>query len=207
MGRHAGDWTAPGSPDPADRDKTAGPRHADLFLPGPHPAPRINVERAAQTFDRLVEPHRAALRAYILKLTEGDESVAESMLKETLYRVAQDPAAFPESAPAMRPLLMLTARKVVNDGERRAPAGHDDRPFWPQARSARAATPATPAATIVAAMKGLSVAHRELIVDLCYGGRSLQEAAADRGVPVETVKSQLYSAMRALRTNLQPPPA
>jgi RNA polymerase sigma-70 factor (ECF subfamily) len=35
--------------------------------------------------------------------------------------------------------------------------------------------------------------------ELFYRGVSLEEAAQVRGVPVETVKSSLYFAMRALR--------
>ena len=41
--------------------------------------------------------------------------------------------------------------------------------------------------------------HRDILVELFYRGVSLEEAAAVRGVPVETVKSRLYYAMRALR--------
>jgi RNA polymerase sigma-70 factor (ECF subfamily) len=48
-------------------------------------------------------------------------------------------------------------------------------------------------------MSELSGAHREILVELFYRGVSLEEAAEVRGVPVESVKSGLYFAMRALR--------
>jgi RNA polymerase sigma-70 factor (ECF subfamily) len=208
MGRHAADRTAPGSPDPDDRGKAAGqrrPRHADLFVPTPGgDAVRVSAERAAEAFDRLVGPHRAALRAYVLQLTEGDEAVADSILKETFYRAAQDPGRYPQRPSAVRPWLVLTVTDVLRDGERYAPAGHDDRPISPRSVHERPPAPAAPipTTTIVAAMEELSTAHREVIVELFYGGVSLEDAAADRGLPVEAIKSLLYFAMRALRTVL-----
>jgi RNA polymerase sigma-70 factor, ECF subfamily len=173
MGRHAAGWTAPGSPG------------------------------TAQAFQRLVEPHLAALRAYVLRFTEDNEAVADSIVKETLYRLAQDPRRYPQRPSAVRPWLVLTARNVLHDGERHAPAGHDDRPF-PLLHEARTAGPGDrpPLATIVALMKDLPATDRELIVELVYRGVSLEAAAADRGLPVETIKSRLYYAMRALRTLL-----
>jgi RNA polymerase sigma-70 factor (ECF subfamily) len=213
MGRHASDRTAPGAPDPDGRGKTAGPglpRHADLFAPTPGSrAARLSAERSAETFDRLVEPHRAALRAYLIRNTDGDEAVADSVLKETLYRASQEPGRFPRRASAVRPWLVLTARNVLRDGERREPAGHDDRPPTaassagsPAPRPLKRPAGSVPATTIVAAMQELPVAHRELIIQTFYGGASLEDVAADRGVPVATVKSDLFFAMRALRTVL-----
>jgi RNA polymerase sigma-70 factor (ECF subfamily) len=205
MGRHAADRPAPDSPGPNDWGNTAGPRlplHADLFVPTPgSAAARAGGERATTAFERLVEPHRSALRAYVLRLTEGDIAVADSVVKETLYRAAQEPARYPQRPTAVRPWLVLTARNVLRDGERYAPAGHDDRPDSSRAPEERSPEPAAPlpATTIVAAMEELSSLHREVLVELFYGGVSLEDAATDRGVPVETVKSRLYFAMRALR--------
>jgi len=208
MGRHAADRTAPGSPDPDDRGKAAGrrrPRHADLFVATPGgAATRVSAERAAEIFDRLVEPHRAALRAYVLQITEGDDAVADSIVKETLYRAAQDPGRYPDRQSSVRPWLVLTVREVLRDGERYAPAGHDDRPPLRRSQEVRRTGPAAgiPTTTIVAAMEDLAAAHRQLIVELFYGGVSLEEAAADRGLSVDGVKSLLYFAMRDLRSVL-----
>jgi RNA polymerase sigma-70 factor (ECF subfamily) len=208
MGRHAADRPAPDSAGPNDWGNTTGqrlPLHADLFVPTPGGATaRAGEERAGEAFERLVEPHRSALRAHVLRLTEGDIAVADTVVKETLYRAAQEPANYPQRPSAVRPWLVLTARHVLRDGERYAPAGHDDRPDSSRSPQARAPQPAArlPATTIVAAMEDLSSLHRELLVELFYGGVSLEDAAADRGVPVETVKSRLYFAMRALRVVL-----
>jgi RNA polymerase sigma-70 factor, ECF subfamily len=199
MGRHAADRPAPGPGGLGGRR----PLHADLFAPerGSYAA-RKGEARAAAVFDRLVQPHREALEDYALKLTDGDEAMTESVLKETYYRASQDPARYPQRPSAVRPWLALTARTVLRDGDRLAPAGHDDRPesWLPGERSTGPAAP--PATTVVRAMAELAVTHRDILVALSYRGVSLQEAAKVRGVPVETVKSRLYFAMRALRVVL-----
>jgi RNA polymerase sigma-70 factor, ECF subfamily len=168
---------------------------------GRHAADRqARAEHAAETFTRLVDPHRAALRAYVLKLTEGDEAAADSILRETLYRLAQDPQRYPRRPSAVRPWLVLTVRNVLRDGERYAPAGRDDRPY-PLLQELRSPEPGAqvPASAIVAMMNDLPGADRELLVEVVYGGVSLEAAAVERGIPVETVKSRLYFAMRSLR--------
>jgi RNA polymerase sigma-70 factor (ECF subfamily) len=192
MGRHAADRTAPGSPDPERRGKAAGPRpsrRGEQAEPTPGSAAgRISAERTAQAFDRLVEPHRAALRAFILRLAEGDEAVADSVFEETLYRAAQDPDRYPNRRPAVRPWLMLTARNVLRDG-----ITHHQPDAGPEQ---------VPSTTIVAALEDLPAVHRELIIELFYRGVSLEEAAADYGVPVQTIRFRLYFAMRALHAVL-----
>jgi RNA polymerase sigma-70 factor (ECF subfamily) len=190
MGRHA-----------ADRPRKP-PLHADLFVPTPgSAAARAAQNRAVSAFDALVEPHREALETYVLRLTGGDEAAAESVLKETLYRAAQDPSRYPQRASAVRPWLVLTARTILRDGARMA--GHDDRPVLPPPAEVPDQSPAPRAATtIVRAMDDLAAAHRDILLELFYQGVSLEDAAAARGVPVETLKSRLYFAMRSLRVVL-----
>ena len=197
MGRHAANRPAPDSTGVPGRQ----PLHADLFVPTPgSSAARIGESRAAAAFEALVKPHREALREYVLKLTDGDEAVADTVVKETLYRAGQDPGRYPQRLSAVRPWLVLTARTVLRDGQRLAPAGHDDRPEpSPYGERSSAGQPAT---TVVRAIDELSGTHRDILVELFYRGVSLEEAAQVRGVPVETVKSRLYFAMRALRSVL-----
>jgi RNA polymerase sigma-70 factor (ECF subfamily) len=210
MGRHAADRSAPGSHDPEIRDRFAGgrrPRHADLFAPSAGSrAARVSAERMTQAFERLIEPHREGLRAYILQVTQGDKALADSVLTETLYRIAREPRRYPQSPAAVRPWLVLSALSVLHDGERHAPAGHDDRPPAPDRPAPEPAAAdlaaAVPATTIVAAMAELPSQQRELIIELFYRGESLESAAAARDVPVGTLKSRLYYAMRALRAVL-----
>ena len=163
--------------------------------PGAAAARTTGETRIAAVFEALVQPHREALRDYVLRLTDGDEAMTESVVKETIYRAGQDPSRYPQRPSAVRPWLVLTARTVLRDGERLAPAGHDDRPAsWPAGERSTA-----PVTTVVRAMDEMGGTHRDIFVELFYRGVSLEEAAQVRGVPVETVKSRLYHAMAALR--------
>ena len=140
-------------------------------------------------YDALVEQHGPSLLRYVLGLTGGDRVEAQAIVKETWYRVAQEPARIVQRVPSPRAWLIVVARGVFEEGHRRHPG-------------TRAAPPAPePGAstTVVRAMDSLSRTHREILVELFYRGTSLEEAAAARDVPVETVKTRLYYAMRALR--------
>ena len=57
--------------------------------------------------------------------------------------------------------------------------------------------------TIAEALGQLSPAHREVLVECFYRGRSVAEAAAVLGIPPGTVKSRTHYAMRALRLVLE----
>jgi RNA polymerase sigma-70 factor, ECF subfamily len=185
MGRHAAHRPAPESGGaPAQR----APLHADLFAPNPGTAAaRAAEERTTALFESLVAPHRAALRAYVLRLTGGDEAGADSVVKETLYRAAQDPARYPQTESAVRPWLVLTARMVLREPREPGPPAPE---------------PVRRSTTVLRALDDLSDVHRDILVELFYRGISLEDAADDHGVPVETVKSRLYYAMRALRVVL-----
>jgi RNA polymerase sigma-70 factor, ECF subfamily len=227
MGRHAADRPAPeptGAPgrlprhadlplpapgrrsphaEPSDPVPGRPPRHADLFAPAPgSSAARAGEIRAAAAFEALVRPHRAALHAYVLRLTDGDDAEADTVVKETLYRAAQDPARYPQRPSAVRPWLVLTARAVLGDGERLAPAGHDDRPDPMLAPEPPRAPAVPPETTVLRAMEELSGTHRDILVELFYRGVSLEAAARAHGEPVDAVKSRLYHALRALRAVL-----
>jgi RNA polymerase sigma-70 factor (ECF subfamily) len=167
------------------------PHHADLFAPADEPSP---ADADEDSFRALIEQHREALYGYVLRLTGGDSPKAMDILKETFYRASQDPSRLGKRTSSVRPWLVLLARTVLQDGLRsescESPA--------PPARE-----PVTPTSTtVVRAMDNLSAMHREILVELFYRGTSLQDAARARGIGVDTLKSRLYYAMRALRVVL-----
>jgi DNA-directed RNA polymerase specialized sigma24 family protein len=49
------------------------------------------------------------------------------------------------------------------------------------------------------ALRAISAAHREILNETILRGRTVNEAAAAMGLPVGTVKSRVYYALRALR--------
>ena len=57
---------------------------------------------------------------------------------------------------------------------------------------------------VLGAMDRLSAEHREVLVEMYYRGRTVNEAAKALRIPPGTVKSRSYHAMRALRAVLGP---
>jgi RNA polymerase sigma-70 factor (ECF subfamily) len=49
----------------------------------------------------------------------------------------------------------------------------------------------------------LSHAHREILVETYFRGRTVPEAAEALGLPLGTAKSRVYYALRALRAALE----
>jgi RNA polymerase sigma-70 factor, ECF subfamily len=52
---------------------------------------------------------------------------------------------------------------------------------------------------VTEALRALSPAHREVLNETILRGHTVNDAAAALGVPVATVKSRVYYALRALR--------
>ena len=52
------------------------------------------------------------------------------------------------------------------------------------------------------ALQQLSSEHRAVLVEVHYKGRSYQDVAQELGVPVGTVKSRVYYALKAMRLAL-----
>ena len=57
-------------------------------------------------------------------------------------------------------------------------------------------------ADVLRALNGLRPEHRAVLVQVHSHGRTVAEAAQRLGVPVETVKSRVYHALRELRLAL-----
>lgn len=139
----------------------------------------------ADAYDAWMRRHGDGLFTYVLGLTRGDRAEAQDIVKETWYRSSQEVTG--RRGGSIRARLVVLARTVHNERSGLRPA---------------AVTMPGASTTVVRALDQLSAAHREILVELFYGGASLQAAAAARSVPVETVKTRLYYAMRALRAAL-----
>ena len=55
---------------------------------------------------------------------------------------------------------------------------------------------------VVEALQDLSVAHREVLNETILRDRTVNEAAEVLGIPVGTVKSRVYYALKALKVHL-----
>ena len=147
------------------------------------------------------ELYRAARRSL------GDSQLAEEAVQETFLRAWHAGDRFDERLGSLRTWLFAILRNTVIDLARaeavrplRAVARTDldhDRPIE-VAELDRALV----AWQVEEALARLSDDHRRVLVEVHLRGRALADVAADLCIPVGTVKSRAYYALRALRVVL-----
>jgi RNA polymerase sigma-70 factor, ECF subfamily len=144
------------------------------------------------------------LVTFVLRLTSGNRQQAEDVAQETMVRAWRQAARLDLSGPSLMPWLATVARRIVIDEHRRkqvrpAESGEGVVADMPVDDD----TPATILRVAVAeAMRELSPAHRQIINETILRDRSVNQAAEALGIPVGTVKSRVYYAMRALQVIL-----
>lgn len=148
------------------------------------------------------DEHSEALYAHALRLVNGDRQRAEDLVQETLLRAWRHPEALDPQRGSVRAWLFTTARNLAIDAWRRRSVrvGEVITDELPEAPEAVDETDrAVEAWTVAEALGRLSAAHREVLVECFYRGRSVAEAAARLGIPPGTVKSRIHYALRSLR--------
>ena len=145
------------------------------------------------------ELYRFALRSL------GDRGLAEEAVQETFVRAWQAANRFDDALGSLRTWLFAIVRNVVIDLSR--------------ARSVRPSLAADGTSNeivlddevervIVAwqveeALQKLSGEHREALVEVHYKSRPYHDVAREFGVPVGTMKSRVYYALKAMRLALE----
>jgi RNA polymerase sigma-70 factor, ECF subfamily len=160
--------------------------------------------------ESLYRRHYPALVSFAVKLTLGDMARAEDIAQETMARAWRHITELDMARDAARPWLYTVARRIAIDGMRARSA----RPaeingsvleYWPAADDGidRAMT----ALDVRAALETLPIDHRAVLVNLYLRGCTTIECAELMGIPVGTVKSRAFNALRTLRRSLTGEPA
>jgi RNA polymerase sigma-70 factor, ECF subfamily len=149
----------------------------------------------------LYQQYRGPLMTFVLRLTAGNRQQAEDVVQETMVRAWREAARLDLNSPSLMPWLTTVARRIVIDDHRRK-----------QARPAETAeveladlpaeddTAAADQRMVVAeALLALSPLHRQVLNETILRDRTVNQAAEVLGVPVGTVKSRVYYALRALQ--------
>lgn len=160
----------------------------------------------AQRLRALHDEHAAALWSYVVGLIGGDRSRAQDVVQETLLRAWRTPAVLSQSRGSVRGWLYTVARRIVIDewrtGRHRLEVVSDavpDPSYAVDGSSDRLAERAVDREIVVAALRTLSPAHRDVVLECYFRGSTVAEAALALGIPPGTVKSRLHYALRALR--------
>jgi len=156
----------------------------------------------------LYSEHAGPLLGFVLRLTSGDRHQAEDIVQETLLRAWRHPDAL--TGRPVRPWLFTVARNLVVDAHRaRNSRGGHHLPLEPGEEIAGVppvsddVDRALESWMVAEAIAELSQAHRAVIIEAYYRGRSVAEASAVLGIPPGTVKSRTYYALRALKLALE----
>lgn len=150
----------------------------------------------------LYEQHASPLLAFVRRLVNGDRASAEDVVQETLLRAWRH--ADELTAESVRPWLFTTARRIVVDAARARAARPREAPGEdPPTAMADGIDAALNAAVVMDALRSLSPAHRSILIDYFYRGRTAAEIAVERKIPAGTARSRVYYAMRAMRIALQ----
>lgn len=152
----------------------------------------------------LYRQYRVPLMAYVLRLTAGDRQQAEDVVQETMLRAWRQAGKLDLTAPSLMPWLVTVARRIVIDDKRRKsarPAETGDG-MLENAPAADSTDELLRKVLVTEALQSLSAAHREVLNETILRDRTVNDAAEALGIPVGTVKSRVYYALKALRVVL-----
>ncbi len=151
----------------------------------------------------LHDEHAGALWAYVVNLTNGDRARAQDVVQETMLRAWRNPQVLDQSRGSARGWLFTVAKRIVIDEWRSTRS----RPEFvmadvPERAVADNTDQTVDRQVVIAALRTLSVEHREVLLECYFRGSSVAEAAHTLGVPAGTVKSRTHYALHALRLAL-----
>jgi RNA polymerase sigma-70 factor (ECF subfamily) len=152
----------------------------------------------------LYAAYQRPLLGFVTPMVGGDRYAAEDIVQESLIRAWETGDRLrPEQA---RGWLYTVARHLVVSRYRRSRRRATEVPFDAGAEMPAAVDDldrALESWQVVDALRSLSEDHRRVLLELYYLRRTTTEAAAALQVPVGTVKSRAYYALRALRDALE----
>jgi RNA polymerase sigma-70 factor, ECF subfamily len=148
----------------------------------------------------LHDQHAHALWSYVVGLTGGDRGRAQDVVQETLLRAWRNPAVLEQAGGSGRSWLFTVAKRIVIDEWRsasRRPELVTDQ--VPEQTVEDSAQQSVDRQLVLAALRTLSIEHRQVLLECYFRGASVAEAATTLGVPPGTIKSRTHYALHALR--------
>ncbi len=161
----------------------------------------------------LYELYGRRLYALGLRMLD-DQALAEELVQETFVRIWRSAARYDAAVAPPRAWIFAIGRRVAIDLQRRAAVRPKTTGFPTESHMDAAAGDATigeddefdravTGLDVREALLGLSDDHRQVLVLGYHQGFTQSEIASRLGIPLGTVKTRTYHALRALRTQLE----
>ena len=161
---------------------------------------------ADATVRQLYSLHAQALHCYVVRFCP-DPASADDIVQETFIRAWRHLPQLTADDRPVRPWLFRVARNLLIDADRAA----QSRPVTVPEQLAEDGRPDTSLTQVLdrelvsGALQHLSPAHRAVLVETFYFGRTLTTVARRLGIPPGTARSRLHYALQALRQQLEDP--
>jgi RNA polymerase sigma-70 factor (ECF subfamily) len=161
----------------------------------------------ADTFVRsLYAKYSSSLRGLVFRMV-GDRQKAEDVVQETMLRAWRNYDTLGADQHAIGGWLATVARNIVIDrlrAERSRPRVVDNETIFSEMPWSIGdhSDQAVNSVLVARALARLGPAHRAVIQQVYFADRTCAEAALMLDIPVGTVKSRLYHALRNLRVAL-----
>ncbi len=157
---------------------------------------------AVERFEDIYTEQSPALRRFLLGYTNGEPYGAEDLLQETMLRAWRRIDSLPTDDKELRTWLFTVGRRVAIDAARRRKARPIEVGLPAAANMDR---PDETAGAVLAehslrrALRGLTSVQREMLTELYAKGSTGEQAAARFDIPIGTVRSRVYYALRHVR--------
>ncbi|MDR6692251.1 RNA polymerase sigma-70 factor (ECF subfamily) [Microbacterium sp. 1154] len=157
------------------------------------------------SFDQLVTTHRRGLVRYATRLLDGDTATAEDVVQETMLRAWNHLDRLTEQRGSVRGWLTRVTHNIAMD-HHRARRARPAEIAWSEFDAERTASVDDPAhevedrVVVTELLAVVSPVHRATLAEVYFADQTAAAAAERLGVPVGTVKSRVFHALRAIRS-------
>lgn len=157
-----------------------------------------------ERFAEIVRAHRQELIVFAVRLTNGDAARAEDVVQETLSRAWRFIDRLTPEKGSVSAWLHRVTYNVAIDGHRKRMARptevelkHHDTPTGPDGTDEMDRVLSR--MVVQDMLSSIWPEHRAVLEEIYLKDRTAAETAASLGIPVGTVKSRQFYALRALR--------
>lgn len=155
-----------------------------------------------RSYQQLYEAYGRVVLNYLVRLTGGDRHRAEDILQETFIRAWRHPEAHGTNGEWSRPWLLTVARRIAIDQVRAAasrPLHVGDDRLEDRANVNDEYERLVDRDEMRAALDSLPERFRDVLYEIYFKDRSVDQAAEALNVAPGTIKSRTFYGLRALR--------